>query len=125
MDIYLNPITGDLEMVNGDLPFTTDYDTDDNPESIKQFLVSKLLTFYGECFLNENLGIPYFDDAFGKNPNLILIDAIFKKEILETPGVIELNAYSFSYDSKTRKANLSFTAQCIGGTIDFSEPLPV
>jgi hypothetical protein len=100
-DIRLDPTTNDLLFVNGDLAM------DSATDGIDQFLKRRLKTFLAEWFLDETVGIPYLDDVFVKNPNPVVMAAVFKKEILETPGVIELVSFDLSLDNKTRNLTLT------------------
>ena len=76
--------SGDIEESNGDLSLTTGTD------SIDQFLRQKLRTFFGEWFLDNRVGLPYFQQIFQKDFDIDIIDSAFKREILTTNGVLEL-----------------------------------
>lgn len=119
MDIRLNEITHDIELVNADLGFVT------KNEAVTQFLRQRLKFFETEWFLDETKGIPYFDQILIKGPRASVIDAIFKREILETNGVVELKSFSLDLDPAARALTLSFKARSTDGDIDFSEPVGV
>lgn len=105
----------DLELVNNDLGVVTGRD------EIGQILRHELRVFFGEWFLDESIGVPYYEEIFVKGQDLAQIDAILKEKILNTPGVVELIA--FALDLNGREASLSFTARTTEGIIDFSEVL--
>jgi hypothetical protein len=56
-------------------------------EAIRLRVVSRLKFFKGEWFLDKRQGIPYFEAVFVKNPDLSLVQSIFRQAILGTPGV--------------------------------------
>jgi hypothetical protein len=116
MDILLDTDTGDISVVNSDLVLT------EGQEAIEQNLRQRLQTFFKEWFLDNRIGIPYFEQVLVKNPDPIVVDSIFKKEIIETPGIEELIEFNASLDKSLRELNLSFKARTIdGGVINFSE----
>jgi hypothetical protein len=112
MDLKLD-LTGDIEVINGQAAFTSGID------SIRQHLEIRLRTFYGEWFLNQNLGVTYFDDVFKKNPNLTVLNAVFTKIILDTPGVLSLTTLVFDL-LNTRQLNIDFSAVTSDGILDYS-----
>lgn len=106
---------GDLDLVNGDLYIL------DGAEAVRQYLSSKLRMLFGEWFLDQSVGVPYVQQIFDKIKDVDAINSIFKKEIMECPGVKELLAFSLDLDSANRKLTLQFVALTVGGEIDFSE----
>lgn len=116
MDLGFDDVTKDLEIVDGDVPLIT------GQQAVQQFLNSRLKMFLGEWFLDETKGIPYLDKILVKNPNPIAVDAIFKTEILNSPGVMELLSYKSEINFTLRKAKISFVARSQdGGLIEFDE----
>jgi len=109
---------GDILIENGDLSLLTGFD------AIEQHLKQRLKTFYGEWFLNKKVGVPYFEQVFVKNYNANILDSVFKKIIIETPGIIQLLEFSLEIDSSTRELFLTFKASAVEGVIDFSEAIP-
>lgn len=119
MDLALDNANGDLIIDNADLVFVRDID------AVAQFLKQKLRTFQSEWFLDESVGIPYFDQIFVKNPRSVTYDSIFKEAILSTAGVVELVSYNAVLSGDTRTLNLTFQARTRDGLIDFSEIIEV
>ena len=119
MDLALSNTDGDLLIENADLVFVRDID------AVAQYLKQKLRTFQSEWFLDESVGIPYFDQIFIKNPRSVTYDSIFKEAILSTPGVVELVNYSAELDGASRNLTLTFQARTRDGLIDFSEVIEV
>ena len=102
---------GDLVMVEGQ-------------EAIEQHLKARLLTFYTEWFLDQDVGVPYIQQVLAKNPDPVVLDSIFIKEIINTPGITELIDFALDL-STSRELTLEFKAKTIDGIINFSEVLPI
>jgi hypothetical protein len=107
-DIFLN--VDDLELTSG-------------LDAKSQHLTQRLRTFLGEWFLDLRRGVAYFQQIMIKNPNPAIVDSVLKKEIINTPGIIQLT--SFDLDIATnRELTLSFRALAEEGEINFSEVIP-
>ena len=105
MDLKLDT-DHDLKFVDNDLVVT-----EVESESLAQRLIIKLKTFQGEWYLDERVGIPYFQSILGKNRSKETIDAIFKRAITEEPEVQALNSYRSILDTKNRIFTVSFSVQ--------------
>lgn len=92
-------------------------------EAIEQHLKQRLQTFLGEFFLDGNVGIPYFQQIFVKNPSAVAINSIIKKAIINTPGILSLTSFSLEL-STSRELTVEFRALSSEGEINFSEVLP-
>lgn len=108
---------GDIAVVNGDFIFVEGVD------ATVQFVNQKLRLFQTEWFLDEIKGVPYFDEVFIKNPNAVVLDSIFKTQIMETPGVLELLEFSMDMESGTRKLTVSGRIRALDGEADFSQTI--
>lgn len=104
---------GDIKVVEGDVLLTTGVD------AIRQHLEIRLQTFLGEWFLDQRIGVPYFEDVFKKNPDLTVLNAVFTKAILDTPGVNSLGSLSFDLQSG-RQLAITFSAVTDEGVLDYS-----
>lgn len=113
-DIKLNS-SGDIDLSTGDIQLTSGL------EAIAQALRIRLKFFKGEWFLSPDVGMPYFEKIFVKNPSVQLINSIFRKAILACPGVKDVKDIVPNYDPNTRKLSLSFSATTVAGVIDFDE----
>lgn len=71
---------------------------------------SRLSFFKGEWFIDTEDGTPYFQEIFVKPARLRLIEGIFKRRILETPGITGLNDFNLDFDQTTRKLEVQFEA---------------
>jgi len=96
----------DLLIDNSDFSLTTN-----KSESLKQRLTIKLLTFKNEWFLNENLGVPYYQSILRKNRSKESIDIIFKNAILEEEDVLGITSFSSSFDNQYRTYSLNFVVR--------------
>ena len=118
-DIVLDA-AGDIDITGGVLTL------DSGSASVSQHLFIRLRTFYSEWFLDTTIGLPYFQQIMGvKNPSPILLNAIFRREILKAPGVTAVNALGFQIDSETRNLVVTASIASQDGIIDFSTELGV
>lgn len=85
---------GDLSLEEGDFVLLTGAD------AIASDLKARLQTFLGEWFLDTSIGVPYFTEVYGKTPAPRL-EAIFREEILKTPGVLEILAMQVQKSGRT------------------------
>lgn len=86
-------------------------------EYIRQKLSVRFKFFFGEWFLNQNEGIPYFRDVFVHDPKLDVIASLFKRVITNCPGVLALKSYAMNYDPLARSLTFSFQATVDGGEV--------
>lgn len=108
MDLLLGT-DGDLVFDNEAVTVTTS-----KTEAIAQKLSIKLRTFLGEWFLNTSLGVPYFQEVFGKTKSKAAIDIIFRKQISEDEDVVAITEFSSTLESD-RSYSLSFRVRTISG----------
>lgn len=118
IDFALDPKTGDLLIENFDFALVSDVD------QIAQNLAIRLRFFNGEWFLNILEGIPYYQYFFIKNPNQIQVESFLKDEILNTPGVTELTAFSSDFDGSKRKFTVEFACKAEDSIIDLTLEVP-
>lgn len=90
-------------------------------EEIAQILRQRLRVFKGDWFLDTSEGIPYYEEILKKNPSPVTVDSLFKNEILNTPGVVEL--LSFELIIEGRRLDLTFSARTEQGILNFNEEL--
>lgn len=105
MDLLLDPLTNDLVFVNGASPVTQT-----QSEIVAQRLKITLYTFLGEWFLDTALGVPYFQQVFGKNRSKNAVDVIFQNIIAADPGVIEIREFSSVMDNN-RGYSITFSVR--------------
>lgn len=110
-DLRLDVATHDLVINNFNFELTEDTD-----ESVAQRWKIRLLFFKGEWFLNENFGIPYYQDILKKQSDLTIPDVIFRQHTLQTPGIEELLEYSSTFDGTLRKFDVNVKARSQTGS---------
>lgn len=76
-------------------------------DAIRQQIRSRLLFFRGEWFLDKRQGMPYYQAVFVKNPNIALVQSVFRQAILSTPGVKSIAKLETTLDAATRTFTLS------------------
>lgn len=107
-----------LETAAGDIDLTlNDATLCIGTQEVKQRITQRLRCFKGEWFLNEELGIGYFEEVFVANPNVNIIGAIFKREISATPGVIKIKAFALNIDRALRTLSVTFSVQSTEGDV--------
>lgn len=105
-DIYMNEVTGDLDLTN-----RTPRLTASTIEEVRQKVELRLRRLKGEWFANINLGVPYFQTILKKGVNKNLVDSILRKEITDTNGVIRITKFAseFNNQQRTYTATTTFT----------------
>lgn len=111
---FKSDANGDLLIENGDFVLV------DGVDETVQFINQSLRFLQAEWFLDETKGFPYFDEVFVKNPNPVALDSLFKKYIIELPGVEELTAFSLEYDPSSRNLTITGSIRALDGEADFS-----
>ncbi len=111
MDLLLNTDTNDLVFVNGKCPVTqllTDI--------VVQRLKVTLYTFLGEWFLDTTIGVPYFQQIFGKIRSKATVDLIFQRIISADPDVIEILTFESTISSSGRGYSMTFQVRVADNT---------
>jgi hypothetical protein len=111
-DLVVNTSTGDLTILEG-------------LDATAQRLKIKLLFFLGEWFLDQSVGIPYYESVLIKNPNLAVVNAIFRKAILTDEAVEAINQFELTIDSAARSAHLLFKADTVDGPLVFDQEMVI
>lgn len=108
---------GNLDLTNDDLSFVTGAD------AVAQHLRIRLRFIRGEWFLDQRVGLPYFEQVWVKNPNLGAVQATYRRAITTTPGVESLERFDQSFDPATRELTITFSAKLEGEDVarDFTE----
>ncbi|MCD8201901.1 MAG: GPW/gp25 family protein [Clostridia bacterium] len=91
-DLYLSPITGDVEIT----------------DSIPQAIIIRLKWFLNEWRMRPDFGLPYYEEVFVKNPSTSLFASRIRKEILSVEGVVSVDSLTVDLDKSTRKCDVSF-----------------
>jgi len=106
--LFLNDAVGnthDIVFEDGILKTVSDEDY------IKQKVKTLLLSIEGDFFLNTNIGLPYFDVFFVKNPDLDVIkqavsDEVLNNDVLIKLGVTNLQFRRVNIDERKRKLSV-------------------
>ena len=113
MDIKLQDVQRDLDISGGDLNLV------DGPEAVAQHLRIRFHFFLGEWFLDQRLGVPYFQKVLKKNPGTNVVRAVLRRVITTTPGVLALISLNTEYEGAIRKLTTPFECRIEGA----DEPL--
>jgi len=105
----------DLLLVNNDLVVISDAD------ALIQKIAIKLKFFFAEWYLDTSVGIKYFESILIKNPDLNLIENIYKAAILDEPEIISLVEFQVDYDNQLRKLDVTWRADSIYGEVQSTE----
>ena len=97
--------SGDLELdATGDIQFT---------DSIKQAIAVRLKWFAEEWRLGPDLGLPYYNDVFVKNPNYVVIQERIREAIFDVDGVDEIISLEMSHDTQMRKLQIKYSVSVL------------
>jgi len=107
-DLFLDPVTGDLDVSQATARMVTD---------VRQAVQIRLRFFAAEWFLDVRKGVPYYAQILVKAPNLDHVGSIFRRTIVNTPGVGELLAFALDYDEQRRTLNVTWRADTDQGEI--------
>lgn len=94
---------------DGDLYFDENYDIVLN-NSVSQKIRIRLLWFLGEWRWDDEMGLPYFEELFIKEPDLQYFEELITEEIFNVDEVTEVENVEILVDDKTRTASIFFVA---------------
>jgi hypothetical protein len=80
------------------------------PDAIVQRIKQKFGFFLGEWFLDQRLGLPYFEDILVKNPDIGQVTSIFRSTLVGTPGLGQVLSINVEVDKRTRTGSVNFEA---------------
>lgn len=108
MNFALDPVHHDIYLdANGQIALAQ--------APLDQRIDCRLRTFLGEFWLDQTIGIPYFQEILKKNPDLDNVRSAFALEIQKVQGVKTLESLSVSIDRANRKLTVIFS---VTGTDD-------
>lgn len=116
MDLKLDT-NGDLDITDSELSLTS------GAEAVIQDLQIRLSFFLGEWFLDTRQGIPYYQQILGKKPRLNVIRAIFRKAIMTTTYVNQIEELTLDYDGATRLLVVDFAVATDFGIVSLRKEL--
>lgn len=113
--LALNPTTGDLaiplQLLRG-------------AEAVLQRIAIRFRFVRGEWFLDQRLGVPYFQDILVKNPDRRLIQEIFRTVLRTTPGVKRVESFTAALERATRILTVTFVAVLDDGSVITAADVP-
>jgi len=107
----------DFVVENNDLSFITGLD-----EKV-QILKENLRLFFGEWFLDVEIGVPYFQLILKKNIDPIKANSALKNVILNSKDVLELISFKSTFNQSTRSLKIDFSVRFDESVVSFSEVL--
>lgn len=101
-DIAVDPTTGDLLMVDGDLVLLTD-----SGDALVQAIRVALRTWRGEWFLNATFGADYRGKILRKNPPRAQVMSEVRRVVEAVPGVRRVVQLAVDYDRAARRLDVT------------------
>lgn len=101
---------GDLHLLNGQLHFW------DGANARFQKTKELLQFFKGEWFLNEEEGLPYFQQVLVKNIESRVVLSIFRRALLLVPQAVAVPVLYLKHDKVNRVAQVNFRLEFDDGT---------
>lgn len=113
MSTFVQTDSGDLDVSTGNLV------VEQRPEwCVVYELRGRFRLYRGSWWLDQRIGIPYYESILGrKNPNLRLIEQLFRRVIETCPGVKSLDDIALTFDSAARTAVYSFRCTTDTGAV--------
>lgn len=102
-------INHDLIVVDGQLVLY------DGVDQIAQAIREAIAWFFGEWFLNNAGGVPWFQQILVANPNLDTIQAILINTVLSVPGVVIMNSFVFGFEPGQRALSVTMSVTTTNG----------
>jgi hypothetical protein len=88
-------------------------------DAVVQAVLIRIRLFFREWFLNQDIGVPYFEELIGDASKVPGVEdrarAAFAAQILDAPGVVEILQLNVVVDSGGRKMTVTFQVRCAFG----------
>ena len=110
-NLYLDTLNYDLTVQDFNLRFTSDL-----TEYVSQKIENVLSTFTNEWFLDDTIGIPYYDRILIKQADINDVNNIILTAINGITEIIEVLSFDVSFDSATRTYSMDFKIVASDGT---------
>lgn len=88
------------------IDFDAGFTAIDGVESVRQRVLQALRFNQGEWFLNTSAGTPYLTQIFGTR-FAPLSESVIRRHISDVPGVDDVASITSTFDSATRRLNIS------------------
>ena len=105
----------DINIVEGDLQIINEID------ALVQKIIIKLKFFFAEWYLDTTKGIKYYESILVKNPDINLIENIFKAAIIEEDEITRIVEFKTDYDVVNRLLTVDFIVDSIYGEVNLEE----
>ena len=112
MDLKLDTTTHDLVIENYDLVLV------DGIDLVRQAIKQRLLLVLEEWFLDDTVGVPWYQYIFQKGVDINRVKSILINTINRTEGVIKITSFELDYNSVNRSVSINFTAETDEGIIN-------
>lgn len=93
--------------------------------AVPQGIRVRLGLFLGECYLSEADGVDYIGSILVKNPDPLVVAALLRQAIADTPDVTNVVGAELVQDSASRDASISYTADTVYGEDTISDSVKV
>ena len=87
-------------------------------ESLPQKIREKLLLFRGEWFLNETIGLPFFQQIAGQKQIPFPVRKFFIDIIKSIDGVIDISSFKMNVNRQKRTLEVSFIVKASEGVLN-------
>ena len=99
----------DLKLVGSDLTLDgSDLGLVSGADALQQKVSIAMQFFLGEWFLDEEAGLPHFQEILVKNPNIPAIAEIFRSKLLSIPGVLGVEQLGLTYSPAQRSLRVDY-----------------
>ena len=88
---------------------------------IGQTIYTRLRLFLGEYFRDTTDGTPWFEQILGKAVNMSAREAVLRKRIANTSGVIRLISFSADFDRDSMTYTVSASVLTQYGIVEITE----
>lgn len=114
-----NPVAGDLYLgPDGQFALTQTLS-----EEVAQLLYTRFRFFQGEWFLDQTVGVPWYQSILGQKQSTSVVSQILRNVVATCPGVASVDSFSLVTQSD-RSAVVRFSCTLSDGTVlkssDFS-----
>ena len=80
---------------------------------------ARLQTFQGECFLDRDIGVPYFSEVLKKRPDIGRVRSLLASVIAGVEGVARVLSLELDFRQGTRELHVAF--RVLGESGDIAE----
>lgn len=104
-----------VDAVSGETYY--EYAEVEGQDQTAQELFLVLNTYLGEWFLDNRVGIPYFQDILIKSPRGNVVTTYLRNAILSVEGVISITTFDIDLNAERRVLTVNFECDTVAGPI--------